>query len=146
MRKNERGVVLIWAMLILTGLFASAATIATIMQSSLRIAGSLDASLPAFYAAESCLEEALFYMEKVTDTNPDGTTLTDSEKVDRLNTGAPRAPSLSGTLANEATWQRLADAVCVASSPPDPPDPCAQVFLKCIGSFRGTTTGISNLF
>ncbi len=145
--RDERGVVLVWAMLILMGLFATAAVVSVIMNSSLRIAGSIDASLPAFYAAESCAEQAQFYVLKVDDpSGVGGALLTKSEKVSKLNSPSAPAPSLTGGLLNASTWSRFADAVCIASQPPSPPDPCEQVFLRCVGSFQGTKSGVSSLF
>ncbi len=131
---DVRGFVLIWTMLILMALFAAAGTLAIIMASSLRVAGSIDTGVPAFYAAESCVERAQFYILQQ-DTN-----LSNTAKVAKLNQSNPPdpAPAKTATLGNTATWSRVSSQ-CNGT----PPDPCGIVVVTCLGSFKGTNAGVS---
>ncbi|GEM_PF-5736914 len=134
---NQDGVVLIWVMFMVMALFAAASTLAIVMASSLRVAGSIDTGVPAFYAAESCVERAQYYLLQ------QDSALSRNAKVNKLNQNSPPAPAppKTDTLTNGATWSR-GDAVC-SQSASVPVDPCEKIQLSCIGSFKGTNAGVS---
>lgn len=142
--RHQEGFVLIWVMLIVLSLFAAASTLAIVMASSLRVAGSIDTGVPAFYAAESCIERAQFYILK------QDLTLSNTVKVAKLNQTNPPDPAPPPTptlgtntlpFGNGATWNRVSTQ-CFSDTA-TPPDPCGIVFVTCLGSFKGTNAGVS---
>lgn len=76
-QKYQRGSILIFALLLTTGLLAVALGLANLLMPELSIARSLNDGVNAFYASESCVENGLMQFIRI--KNGDATKVNDSK-------------------------------------------------------------------